>query len=199
MAKMSSDVFWVRYQQNVVAIPRRERVVAMNEMTWENIEERFKLLRLDPEKYLAHAQEFIRANPENPDGYYWRYQAYDSLDRYELALADLDKVLSLDPHSVVYHAKARVLSGLGRYAEALDNYNRAEALDPEGWAGAFGHLYRADCYARLGNEKAALEDCAALSDGHWTPGPHGTPAGNKQEVAYELRRVARQARKPRLV
>jgi tetratricopeptide (TPR) repeat protein len=168
-------------------------------MNSDDIEERFKLLRTHPEKYLAFAQELVGANPESPDAYYYRYQAYDALGYYELALVDLDKVLSLAPHSVVYDAKARVLAALGRYREALDNYNRAEALDPEGWAGAFGHLFRADCYARLGNEKAALADCAELSDDHWTPGPYGAPAGNKNEVAYELRRLARESRKPRLV
>ncbi len=171
----------------------------MPKMNWDDIEERFRLLRADPEKYLELAQEFVCNNPENADGYYYRYQAYDSLEHYQLALADLDKVLSLEPHSVVYAARGRVLCALGRYREALDDYNRAEALDPEGWAGAFGHLYRADCYARLGNEKAALEDCAELDDQHWTPGPYGAPAGSKQEVAYELQRRAREARKPRLV
>ena len=90
------------------------------------------------------------------------------------------------------------LRALKRYREALDDYNRAEATDTEEWRGGFGRLYRAECHARLGNEKAALEDCAALRDDHWTPGHLGI-AGNKQEVAEELRRLARQARKPRLV
>lgn len=168
-------------------------------MNWDDVEERFKLLRADPEKYLALAQEIVRTDPDNAQGYYCRYQAYDRLGNSELALADLNRVLTLQPHSVVYDARARVLCALGRYRDALDDYNRAEALDPEGWRGAFGHLFRADCHARLGNEKAALEDCAILGDDHWTPGPYGAPAGNKHEVAYELRRLAREARKPRLV
>ena len=71
---------------------------------------------------------------------------------------------------------------------AKRSMNRAEAVDPQGWYGGFGRLFCAECHARLGNERAALEDCAALRDDHWTPGLLGAPAGSKQEVAYELRR-----------
>jgi tetratricopeptide (TPR) repeat protein len=120
------------------------------------------------------------------------------LAQYDLALADLNKALALKPHWIFYESRGDVLRALGRYQEALDDYNRAEAADTERWRGGFGRLYRAECHARLGNEKAGLEDCAALRDDHWTPGHLGI-AGNKQQVAQELRRLARQARKPRLI
>jgi tetratricopeptide (TPR) repeat protein len=171
----------------------------MSENTIDDIERKMHLLKTDPERYLELAEEHIIANPDSSDGYFDRYQAHHRLRQYDLALADLDKVLALDPHWIVYEARGDILRALKRYQEALDDYNRAEAADAERWNGSFGRLHRAECYARLGNEKAALEDCAALRGDHWTPGHLGGIAGNKQQVAEELRRLARAARKPRLV
>lgn len=179
--------------------PTQHEERSMSKVTSEDIDRSFDLLRQAPREYLALANELIRLEPDNPDGYWARYMAYKKLGQYELALADVDKVLSHEQEWLVYEARGNVLRALGRYREALDSYNRAEAVDPKGWYGGFGRLFRAECHARLGNEKAALEDCAALRDDHWTPGLLGAPEGNKQEVAYELRRLARQARKPRLV
>lgn len=156
------------------------------------------VLHTDPKRYLELADERILANPNDSGSYFDRYQAHYRFGQYDLALEDLNKVLALKPNWIVYESRGNVLRALGRYQEALDDYNRAEATDTERWRGGFGWLYRAECQARLGNEKAALEDCAALPDDHRTPGHLGI-AGNKQEVAYELRRIAREARKPRLV
>ncbi|HWE72529.1 MAG TPA: tetratricopeptide repeat protein [Stellaceae bacterium] len=168
----------------------------------ENYEDELKrqmlILRTDPKRYLELANERILANPNNSDGYFDRYQAHFRLDQYDLALADLNEVIALEPHWIVYESRGNVLRALSRYQEALDDYNRAEATDTEEWRGGFGRLYRAECHARLGNEKAALEDCAALRDDHWTPGHLGI-AGDKRQVTEEVRRIARQARKPRLV
>ncbi|HEV8015186.1 MAG TPA: hypothetical protein VGP48_06615 [Stellaceae bacterium] len=165
----------------------------------DDLEREMLLLRTDPKRYLELAEERILASPDSSGGYFDRYQAHHRLGQYDLALADLNKALALKPHWIVYEARGNVLRALKRYQEALDDYNRAEATDTERWRGGFGRLYRAECHARLGNEKAALEDCAALRDDHWTPGHLGGIAGNKQQVAEELRRLARQARKPRLV
>jgi len=165
----------------------------------DDLERKLHILRTDSKRYIELAEELIRSNPKSSDGYFDRYQAHRRLGQYDLALADLDKVLALKPHWIVYEARGNVLRLLKRYQEALDAYNRAEATDRERWRGSFGWLYRAECHARLGNERAALEDCAALRDNHWTPGHLGGIEGNKQQVAEELRRLAREARKPRLV
>lgn len=168
----------------------------------ENYEDELKrqmlILRRDPKRYLQLAEERILANPNSSSGYFDRYQAHFRLAQYDLALVDLDKVLALKPHWIVYESRGNVLRALKRYQEALDDYNRAEATDTEGWRGGFGRLYRAECHARLGNEKAALDDCAALRDDHWTPGHLGI-AGNKQQVTEEVRRLVRQAHKPHLI
>jgi tetratricopeptide (TPR) repeat protein len=167
----------------------------MSKTTSDDLERNFHLLRTAPEEYLAMAQELVRSDPDNPDGYWSRHLAYETLKKYDLALADLDKVLSLQPQWIVYESRANVLRAQGRYSEALDDFNRAEAIDPDDWNGGFGRLFRADCHAHLGNEQAALEDCAALRDEHWTPGILGAPAGNKEQVTAEIRRISAHTRR----
>jgi tetratricopeptide (TPR) repeat protein len=195
--KIITAVSWDRCPKSAAAI-RQPRRGVMSENYEDELKRQMLILRTDPKRYLQLAEERILANPDSSSGYFDRYQAHFRLAQYDLALADLDKVLALEPHWIVYESRGNVLRALKRYREALDDYNRAEATDTEEWRGGFGRLYRAECHARLGNEKAALEDCAALRDDHWTPGHLGI-AGNKQQVAQELRRLAGQARKPRLI
>ncbi|MBV9826641.1 MAG: tetratricopeptide repeat protein [Alphaproteobacteria bacterium] len=109
-------------------------------------------------------------------------------------MADLNKSLRIEDHYATHGARGKALRSLGRYREAIDAYNRSEQLDPTQWRGGFGPLFRADCHAHLGEEAAALADCETMPDHHWTPGMFGLPAGNKQEVADELRRRAATAR-----
>ena len=166
----------------------------MAKITHEYLMQNFDLLRTDPQKYLGLAKELVRSNPDSPDGYFSRYHAWSRLGRKDLALADLNKTISLEQHWVNYDARGSLLCELGRFRGALDDLNRAEAMDPEEWAGAFGLLVRANCHARLGDETAALADCARLPDDHWTPGLYGAPAGNKVQVIAEIRRRAAAAR-----
>jgi tetratricopeptide (TPR) repeat protein len=189
---------------------REWEIHSMPKITSDDLEENFHLLRLAPEKYLALAEEFIRAEPDTADGYWSRHQALRRLKREEEALADLDKVLSIEQPLfnsddyrsrekawVTHLARGNVLRALGRYQQALDDFNRTQMLDTDGWEGSFTPLFRADCHARLGNEEAALADCVALSDDHWTPGLEGAPAGNKPQVVAEVRRLAAEARRHR--
>lgn len=165
-----------------------------DELSQEEIDRQFQLWRTDPQKFWEVTNRRVEEHPDSPSAYFGRHQAWARLGRLDLALADLDKSLSLEDHSVTHDARGKTLRGLGRYREAIDAYNRSEQLDPIEWRGGFGPLFRADCHARLGNEAAALADCATLPDDHWTPGMFSLPAGNKQEVAAELRRRAATAR-----
>lgn len=167
----------------------------MSKITHEDLSEHFALLRSDPEKYLELANQLVRQDPSDSDAYFSRHQAWNQLGRYDLAMADLDKSLSIEPHHVTYRARGNLLRKLGLYQEAIEDFNRSEVLMPEVWPVQFGPLFRAECHARLGNEEAALADCASLPDNHWTPGLHGAPAGDKQEVATELCRLAAAARR----
>ena len=62
------------------------------------------------------AEELVCADPDSPDGYWSCYQAREKLQQYELALADLDKVISLEqPQWIVYECRGNILRALGRY------------------------------------------------------------------------------------
>jgi len=165
-----------------------------NQISIDDIDGQFQLLRADPEAYLELINEFVAQHPDRANLYFARHQGWECLGLFELALDDLDKSLALEDHYVTHRARGKILRSLGRYREAIDAYDRSEQLDPTQWKGGFGPLFRGDCYARLGDEAAALADCDTMPDDHWTPGLFGTPAGNKQEVADELRRRAAAAR-----
>jgi tetratricopeptide (TPR) repeat protein len=172
----------------------KHKEARMPKVTKDQLEQNFHLRRTMPERYLALAEEFVRADPGNPDGYWYRYHAFNSLGLHELALADLDKVISHEQLWILYELRGNALRLLGRYEEALVDYNKAEEADPGGWSGGFGRLFRADCNARLGHEDAALADCVNLPEEHWTPGLLGAPMGNKAEVIAEVRSLAAEAR-----
>ncbi len=107
---------------------------------------------------------------------------------------DLNKSLTLEQHPITLKARGILLCDLGRYREAVRDFDQVEAPDPDLFVDSWCLLFRADCHARLGNEEAALTDCARLAENHWTPGLFGAPAGNKQEVMAEIRRLAATAR-----
>ena len=136
----------------------------------------------------------VAQHPTDANAYFARHQAWKRLGYLDLALADLDASLALERHFTTHQVRGDVLRLMHRYREAIQAYNDSEEIAPEEWASGFGPLFRADCYAHLGDEAAALADCDTLPNDHWTPGMYGTPAGNKQEVADELRHRAAAAR-----
>jgi tetratricopeptide (TPR) repeat protein len=165
-----------------------------HKITHDDIDRQFYQLLKEPERFLELANQLVEQNADDPNAYFTRHQAWGRLGVLELALADLDRALSLEDHYVTHRARGKVLRSLGRYRDAIDAYDRSQQMNPEQWIGGFGPLFRADCYARLGDEAAALTDCETMPEDHWTPGLFGAPAGNKQEVAAELRRRAAAAR-----
>jgi tetratricopeptide (TPR) repeat protein len=133
---------------------------------------------------------FIQENPHDPHGYFDRHLAWDRLGRHDLALADIESSIRLKPDSGAFDARGCVLRQIGRYEEAIEDFNRAAALDPESWYGGPGPIFRADCHARLGNLEAALADCEHFPDDMRWPGPFGLPSGGKEDVKHEMRRRA---------
>jgi tetratricopeptide (TPR) repeat protein len=155
-----------------------------------------ELRRADPQRFLKIVDEWIQENPRNFRPYFRRHFAWSDMGEPRRALADLDKVIELAPSQAAFCARGRVYRQLGEHANALADFRRGEAIDPKEWEGAMiTLLYEADSHAHLGDEASALDCCARLPDDHWTPGLDGAPAGNKAEVAAELRRIAAAARR----
>jgi tetratricopeptide (TPR) repeat protein len=162
----------------------------------EEIWELHELRRADPQRFLEVIDERIRENPQNFRPYVTRHFVWSDLGEPRRALDDLDKVIELAPSQGAFCARGRIHRQLGAHADALADFRRGEAINPKEWeAQAITLLYQADSHAHLGDEASALDCCARLPDDHWTPGLDGAPAGDKAEVAAELRRIAAEARR----
>lgn len=167
----------------------------MNDITPEAFLARYDLLRSDPQHYVEMMTDLIRQDVSDASNYFSRHHGWVRLNRPDLALEDLNQAIKLNGHPVEYFARGEVLMNLGRYREALEDFDKGESVDEPGhWRDMWGPLYQADCHARLGDEQAALAACAKLNDDHWAPGLSGTPAGNKAEVIAEIRRRAARGR-----
>jgi tetratricopeptide (TPR) repeat protein len=154
------------------------------------IEKKLAILRSDPQKFLDIANKRIRRNPNDAEAYDDRHLAWEKLGKLEQALADLDKSLSLREHLVTRVVRGDLLHKMRHYQDAIDEFDRLQAMYPEAWPFAFAALTRADCHARLGNVEAALADCASLHEETWTPGLNGLPPGDKERVTAFIARVA---------
>jgi len=64
-----------------------------------------------------------------------RARAYFDLGQTEKALADLGKVIEIQPDYEAYAARAQIYRELGRPQEALDDYEKARSLNPEAGEG----------------------------------------------------------------
>jgi tetratricopeptide (TPR) repeat protein len=158
------------------------------------------LLRSDPQRYMSVVNQRIQANPKDSQAYFDRHFAWMHLGQPRYALEDMDKVIEHGGgQSVDFMSRGDVHRHLGDYEKALQDYDRGEALNPIEWRDdAIGHLFQADCHARLGHEAEALAHCARLPDDFWTPGLLGAPAGDKARIADDLRRLAADARRKRV-
>jgi tetratricopeptide (TPR) repeat protein len=169
--------------------------------TPEELSALHKILRSDPQRYFGIVNQWILANPKNAGAYFSRHFAWMDVGEPQRALEDLNKAIELEPEpsSMSFLSRGDVYRHLGEYQKALEDYGRGEALDPALWeADVLGLLYQADTHARLGNEGAALAYCSRLPDGFWTPGLNGAPAGDKMQVADQLRQIAANVRRKRI-
>jgi tetratricopeptide (TPR) repeat protein len=155
---------------------------------------RHQILRSDPQRFVELYGDDIRQDPGNAAAYFARHHGWLHLQRLDHAMADLNTAIVLKPNYIKYLSRGELFRRLGDHPRAIADFDQAEALDRQGFIEAWGPLYRADSHARLGNEAAALADCARLADDHWTPGLNDAPGGNKEQVIAEIRRRAALAR-----
>jgi tetratricopeptide (TPR) repeat protein len=166
--------------------------------TPEELLELHKILRSDPQRYLKIVDGWIQDNPRNSHAFYDRHQAWMRIGEPRKALEDLNMAIGLWADQAALAARGNVYRHLGEYEKALDDYLSAEGIAPAQWEkDAFGLLFQADSYARLGDESAALACCARLPEDFWTPGLKEAPAGDKIAVAERLKLIAAEARRPR--
>jgi tetratricopeptide (TPR) repeat protein len=158
--------------------------------------ELLKTLREDPLRHLELTNERIRTDPACADAYYSRHFAWIRLGEPVRAFEDLDRAAELTPDQATFLLRGRLYRQLGEYRKAIDDFNRAEAINPARWeADAMGLYYQADCHARLGDESQALACCMRLPDDFWTPGLRGAPPVNRLQIADELRRMSDAAKR----
>jgi len=166
----------------------------MRDMSASEFEREGRLLRENPQEYVDRISEFIRSDPNDASEYFSRHLGWLRLGHTERAMDDLNKALSLEENSNTLRSRGHLFQKIGEHARALQDFNRAEQLDPDQWNEVWGPLYQAQCHAALGDEHAALEACARLDDEHWSPGLHGAPGGTKEQVVTEIRRCLAERR-----
>jgi tetratricopeptide (TPR) repeat protein len=163
------------------------------EMTDEEAQQYRKLLRTHPGQYARIANETIEAYPDDPEGY-WDHAHYAiEMEWFDYALSDLTKALALDRDPVIRFTRATVLLRLGRYHEALAEFDQC-GRQGERMYNTIMHACRATCHAYLGDPEAALAACAKMRDDHFLPDIFGQFGGTKAHVTEAARRIASQGR-----
>jgi len=165
------------------------RAPKTNEIEWRQY---CQLLLTHPEQYLRIADDTIRQYPDDPRGYldcviYWM-----DFEQYDCALCDIDHALALGAGTMTRYRRGVVLRCLGRYQEAIDEFNRVEAEEPRVYSPLL-EIDRATCHARLGNLEAALAECARVPDDFCMPGLDGALGGTKSQIIETARRLAAEA------
>jgi tetratricopeptide (TPR) repeat protein len=157
------------------------------------------MLESDPEGLVEMMNELIRENPDSPHYHWDRHLAWMALGDPWRALDDINKSIKFGTDPWTYMWRGEVYRYLGDYVAALEDYARIEAegllsSDTVGnWL-----LCQADCHARLGDEAAALACCARMPDDFVNTDMKNAPAGDKEDIAAELRRLAAEARRMRM-
>jgi tetratricopeptide (TPR) repeat protein len=154
------------------------------------LDEAFDHLRKNPSRSLEICQRYVSDHPGDANGYYSRFNAWDALGEHDKALADINRVLELDPNMGGFASRGKFFRRLGQYECGLKDLTRARELDQKGWETSLYPVERADCYARLGRLDDALADCAHIPDDWWMPSIDGLPGGNKQQIIEEIKRRA---------
>jgi tetratricopeptide (TPR) repeat protein len=154
------------------------------------LDEARDLRRHHPQRALEINERYVAEHPNDPNGLFSRFQTWDQLGEHEKALADINRVLELEPNSGGYSCRGKFFRRMGNYQRGVEDLTRARELDEEGWKTSLDPIERADCYARLGRLDEALADCVHIEDDWRMPSVEGLPGGNKQEIIEEIKRRA---------
>lgn len=167
----------------------KTRAPKMNEV---ELRQYIRLLWTHPEQYMRIAEDMVRQYPDDPTGYHDCFTAWMDWGCYELALADINSALALADQPYLHMGRGEALRCLGRYREAIEAFDRCQAMAP-GSYDPFPQINRAACHARLGDLDAALAECAHIPDDHCMPGFKGAPGGTKAQITETCRKYAAEA------
>lgn len=104
---------------------------------------------------LKEAEEMIKENPQNAEGYGKRAEYYFDKDQNDNALNDFNKAISLDPNNYEwYHRRGHVWDYKDVFDKAVQDYAKAIELHPQ----KEFYFDRAEAYAELGQTAKAMAD-----------------------------------------
>lgn len=164
----------------------------------KELDDAFNYRRHDPQKALEINNSYLRDHPDDPNGLFSRFQTLADLGAHDRALADINRVIEIDPNAGGYSARGQFFHEIGDYERAIEDLTLSKKLDDYGWMTSLDPHYRADCFAKLGRLDEALADCAFIPDDHRMPAVFGLPGGNKDEFIAEIKRRALAANRKRI-
>jgi tetratricopeptide (TPR) repeat protein len=162
-----------------------------------SLDEATECLRDEPLRSLAICRRYLAMHPDDPSGLFSRHQAWKKLGEFQKSLADMNRVLLLDPNSGGFSARGQLFRAIGDHERAVADFTQARELDDSEWQTSHDPLFRADSLAQLGHLEDALSDCAFIPEDHWMPEHSGLPGGGKTELIEEIRKRALAARERR--
>jgi tetratricopeptide (TPR) repeat protein len=76
-------------------------------------------------------------------------------EKYQEAIQNFNEIISKDPNDFIYSMRASCFSALGNHQRAIEDYNRAMAINPKETS---YYRHRGKEYSLLGNNQQAIED-----------------------------------------
>ncbi len=116
----------------------------------------FKFRALDFEGCIADCTFALTSKPELQNALYNRAAAYKETEREDLALADLNSLLSINPrHELGSYLRALLYGSIGQWERSLSAWNAYIELKPQDW---WPRLYRGIALAEMGRKREAINE-----------------------------------------
>jgi tetratricopeptide (TPR) repeat protein len=111
------------------------------------------------EQGIRDLDEAIHLNSENATAYLCRGDYLADEKRFAEGISELDRAIQINPDLGAYVTRGSILDAAGRYDEAIDDFNQAEAIAPSPDALSWIHLHRAAAFSHKGDQAASRRDC----------------------------------------
>ena len=105
---------------------------------------------------IKYFDEYLKKNPRDAVAYNNRGVAYNKLKKYDKAISDYTKAISIDPnYADAYHNRGNSYYHLKKYEDAIYNYTKAININPNL---ALSYKSRGNCYYFLKKYDKAISD-----------------------------------------